>query len=86
MAKDRTKRNGDVSWYVPGLKRAIAYSTVAEKLDVEVLASEGFNTPRKILELAKKESYVIKPYTVSCGVADIMKAFVDKGFGDLVLG
>ena len=64
---------GDVSWYIPKRKRPIAYSTIATRDLINVLAEEGGT----IREVQSRINYDVEAKAV-------LQAYNDRGYGDQV--
>lgn len=71
----RSLPKGDVTWHVPKRKTPIAYSTTATQNIIGLLTEE--KPEATILEIFSKILYDKE-------AKDILKAYIDKGFGNVV--
>lgn len=69
MAK--TKRKGDVHWFIPNKKKPIAYSTVATS-DLIGLLAEDFETIQDVYDAIN--------YDVEA--KEILQKYIDLGYGN----
>ena len=79
-SKPKVGFSSHVEWVVPDRKTSIATSTQATADSVDVFVKEGFDTPNKIMG-AIRDGIFIGGYEAQL----IMQAYIDKGYGDLVL-
>lgn len=73
MAKSR-RRKGDVSWYVPGRKTPIAYSTKAANDLIVVLGEDGAT----IQEVHDRITYDLE-------AREVLRKYIEKGFGGVAV-
>lgn len=73
MAKSR-RWKGDVSWYVPGRKTPIAYSTKAASDLIVVLGEDGAT----IQEVHDRITYDLE-------AREVLHKYIEKGFGDVAV-
>ncbi len=71
MSRRRIK--GDVEWHIPGRKTPIAYSTKAAS-DLIVALSQDSATIREVFD---RITYDVES-------REILKAYIDKGYGDII--
>ena len=65
---------GDVSWFLPIRKKPIAYSTVATRDLITLLAQEYGGTIREI------QSYI----NYDNEAKTVLQAYIDRGYGDQI--
>jgi hypothetical protein len=70
MSRRRTSK-GDVSWFLPGGKRPIAYSTVATSDLLAMLAFDGHTFGSALAAINYDDD-----------AKAIVTKFIDKGYGD----
>ena len=67
----KTKRKGDVHWFVPNKKKPIAYSTVAAS-DLIGLLAEDFETIQDVYDAINYDEEA----------KEILQKYIDLGYGN----
>ena len=73
MARSR-RRKGDVSWYIPGRKTPIMYSTKAARDLIVVLGTNGAT----IQEVYDRITYDLE-------AREALRKYIEKGFGGVAV-